>query len=220
MKKILNTLLGILVLGVIIGGCFGTIKLATYAIGYLQEGTRPPPGDAAKFDPITSYADVAKFAGDNVQVEYISMEFVKSDGTMDLTADYGAEASYRFAHILDKAPDNGAPLGAGGKPGGTYAELINVNVDKPRLEGTTSGTTHYDWYNFGMSRTVIPAQPLTEPTAAPPTCSTKQLWDAAIKNDAPANAVATIYYSSDGYAFDIKDTSVHLLFDTSCNLIK
>jgi hypothetical protein len=216
MKKARNTLLAILAVVIVIGGCFGLVTLSTYAVGYFVRGTRPIPGDAAKFDPIASYADIAKFAGDSVQVERIDMKFVKSDGTMDLTANYGAEVSYRFAHVLDNAPDNSAPLGAGGKPGGTYAELVYVNVDKAGQAGSTKD----QWYNFGMSRQVIPAQLLSEPTAAPPACNAKQLWDAAIKSDAPANAVATIDYRSDGYTFDIKDTSIHLRFDTSCNLIK
>ena len=215
MKKIRNVLIAVIALIVLIGSCFGLVALSTYAVGYFVRGTHPIPGDAAKFDPIASYADIAKFAGDNVQIERIDMKFVKSDGTLDLTASYGAEVDYRFVHILDNAPDNAAPLGAGGKPGGTYAERIYVTLAKPGQAGSAKD----QWYNFGMSRQVIPAQLLTEPTAQLPACSAKQLWDAAIKNDAPANAVATIDYRSDGYTFDIKDTSVHLHFDTSCNLI-
>ena len=136
MKKARNTLLAILAIGIVIGGCFGLVTLSTYAVGYFVRGTRPIPGDTAKFDPIASYGDIAQFAGDNVQVEDIDMKFVKSDGTMDLTANYGAEVSYRFAHVLDNAPNNSAPLGAGGNPpGGTYAERIDVNVDHPGQAG-------------------------------------------------------------------------------------
>ncbi|MBA3869795.1 MAG: hypothetical protein H0X30_11665 [Anaerolineae bacterium] len=213
MKKAFLALLAIVV---VVGGCFGLFTLSTYAVGYFVRGTRPIPGDAAKFDPIAAYPDIAKFAGDNVQVERIEMKFVKSNGTLDLTGSYGAEVDYRFVHILDNAPDNAAPLGAGGKPGGTYAEHIYVNVVKPGA----SGGAKNQYYNFGMTHQVIAAQLLTEPTAEPPTCSAKQLWDIALKNDAPANAVATINYDSTGYRFSIKDTSVNLQFDTSCNLIK
>ena len=214
MKK---ALLAIIAIVVVVGGCFGLFTLSTYAVGYFVRGTRPIPGDASKFDPIAAYPDIAKFAGDNVQVERITMKFVKSDGTLDLTSNYGAEVDYRFLHILDNAPDNAAPLGAGGKPGGTYAERIYVDVVKPGQAGSAKD----QWYNFGMTHQVIPAQLLTETTRVDaPTCSAKQLWDVALKNDAPANAVATIDYDSSGYRFSIKDTSVNMQFDTACNLIK
>jgi hypothetical protein len=216
MKKVRNTLLAILAVVILIGGCFGLVALSTYAVGYFVRGTRPIPGDAAKFDVMATYPDILKFAGDNVQLLDLSMKFIKSDGTLDLTAGYGAAVSYRFAHILDAAPTSAAPLGAGGKPGGTYAETVDIDIEKP----STKGGTRDQYYNFGMTRIDVPSRLLTETVAVTPTCSAKQLWDVAVKNDAPANAVATIDYRSDGYTFDIKDTSVHLRFDISCNLIK
>ena len=213
MKK---ALLAVIALVVLIGGCFGLIYVSAYAVGYLVRGTRPLPGDATKFDVLATYPDIVKFAGDGVQLLDISMKFVKPDGTLDLTAGYGATVSYRFAHLLDAAPGNAAPLGAGGKPGGTYADLVDITVKQPAM----SGGAKNQYYNFGMTRIDVPARPLTDTIAAAPTCSLKQLWDVALKHDAPANAVATIRYDSDGYQFNIADTSVYLQFDTACNLIK
>jgi hypothetical protein len=213
MKK---ALLAIIAVVLIIVSCFGLIYAITYINGYLVRGTRPLPGDAAKYDVLATYPDIVKFAGDGVQLLDISMKFVKPDGTLDLTAGYGATVSYRFAHLLDSVPGNAAPLGAGGKPDGAYADLVDITVKQPGMAGGTKD----QYYNFGMTRINIPERPLTDTIAEAPTCSPKQLWDIALKHDAPANAVATIRYDSDGYQFNIADTQVYLQFDTACNLMK
>src|SRR3954464_13188731 len=99
MRKTRNTILVIIAIALIIVSCFALIFLSNYAVGYLVRGTRPIPGDAARFDVQATYPDIEKFAGDQLQLVNISMKFVKSDGTLDLTADYGATVSYRFARL-------------------------------------------------------------------------------------------------------------------------
>src|SRR5258708_15523220 len=109
----------LLILG-LMAACFGLITGLSYFQGYVVKGTRPIPGDAAKYDPIASFPQIVQFAGGNLKLLSMDMKFVKADGTLDLTADYGPEVYYYFAHVLDSSPTNASPLGAGGNPGGTY----------------------------------------------------------------------------------------------------
>ncbi len=207
--------LGVIVLiGGVLTACFGLIIALSYFQGYFVKGTRPIPGDAAKYDPIASYPQIVQFAGGSPKLLSIDMKFVKADGTLDLTADYGAEVYYYFAHVLNSSPTNTAPLGAGGKPGGTYAERITVHLVKPGMKNYSRD----NFYDYGMSSLTLSASPLTQTIVDPPRCTLKQLWDAAIKQDAPANAVAHIEYGSYGYTFSIDGTQIHLQFDPNCQL--
>jgi hypothetical protein len=197
-------------------GCFGLVLLSSYFAGYVVRGTRPIPGDASKFDAFASLPQIQQFAGDNEQLLRIDMEYVKPDGTLDLTANYGAQVDYQFAHVLDATPSNAAPLGAGGSaPGGTFAQRVTVMLAKPGA----SGTAHDQYYNFGMVRNNIPAAALTQTIAPAPSCALRQLWESAIKQDAPANAVAIMSYDNTGYTFSIDAAHVHLTFDPNCQLV-
>ncbi|MEP7285052.1 MAG: hypothetical protein ABI947_04705 [Chloroflexota bacterium] len=214
-----NAVLLVIFVGFVIVACFLLIMGANYFAGYVVRGTRPIPADAAKFDPITTYPQIVEFAGTGTPLKLlqIEMKFVKADGTLDLTGGYGAEVNYDFAHVLDDSPTNSAPLGAGGGTStGPYAERINVRVSQPGMKG---GSTD-QYYDFGLYRITVPAAPLTRTIVDVPSCNLKALWDAAIKQDAPANAVATIRYNSSGYSFSIKDTSISLQFDANCQLKK
>src|SRR5664279_3616180 len=163
--------IGLIVL--VIVGCFALVLASTYVVGYVVRGTRPIPGGASKFDAFASLPQIEQFAGGGEQLLRIDMEYVKADGTLDLTAEYGAQAVYQFAHVLDATPSNAAPLGAGGSsPGGTYAERVTVMLTKPG----SAGTVHDQYYNFGMDRNAIPAAALTQPIITAPGCTLKQLW--------------------------------------------
>ncbi len=203
----------LLLLGVLIA-CFGLITALAYFQGYVVKGTRPIPGDAAKYDPIASYPQIVQFAGSNLKLLSVDMKDVKADGTLDLTADYGAEVYYYFAHVLDNSPTKAAPLGAGGNPGGTEAEGITVHLGKPGMKNYSRD----NYYDYGMSSLTLSASPLTQTIVDPPGCSLKQLWETAIKQDAPATAVAHIEYGSYGYTFSIDGTPLNLQFDPNCQL--
>src|SRR5437868_5669407 len=95
-----KTLALIVDVGVLIVACVALVAVANYFTGYVVRGTRPIPGDASKFDPITAYQPITQFAGDGLKLVRIELDFVRADGTLDLTADYGAEARYTFAHVL------------------------------------------------------------------------------------------------------------------------
>src|SRR5258708_31770528 len=203
----------LLILG-LMAACVGLITALSYFQGYVVKGTRPIPGDVAKYDPIASYPQIVQFAGGNPKLLSIDMKFVKADGTLDLTADYGAEVYYYFAHVLDRSPTNASPLGAGGNPGGTYAEAITVHLVKPGMRNYRRD----NYYDYAISSLTLSASPLTQTILDPPSCPLKQLWDAAIKHDAPANSVAHIEYGDYGYTFSIEGTQIHLEFDPNCQL--
>lgn len=204
---------------VIIVGIAGVVYLmynAPYAEG--QAKTRPVPGDAAKYDPIASYAQIVQAAGGshNLHLRTIDMHYVKSDGTLDLTADYGAQVVYDFERVLDNPPSSAAPLGAGGKPGGIISQRIFVTLDQPGMKTFTQGR---NYYNYGMTISTSSPSAYSGDDLPTPSCPLKQLWTAAIEqDDAPVNAVAHIYYDQTGYAFTIADTSIRLQFDGNCQL--
>jgi len=214
MKRALAILIGIVVVAVFIGLCYGFLKLSDAFSGYVIRGSRPIPGDAAHFDVITTYPQIAAFAGTDFHLERVSMKFVKSDGTLDLTADYGASVSYYFAHVLDKSAANGAPVGVSNSVGPT-AELAFVNISKPGLKSPNKN----QYYDFGMDRSASTATAWTGTLADVPTCSLKALWDAAIQKGASAEAVATIDYDSTGYRFVIQALNIRLQFAANCSLL-
>ncbi len=197
---------------------FGLVVGANYATGYFIQGTRPIPGDAARYDPIETFPQIATFAGNNVQLLRINMKFVKADGTLDLTASYGSEVVYRFAQVVGIPDASTIPLGAGGirslPVNDTYATRIDVTVTRPG----PGGSEQDQYYDFGMDKSLIPVAPLTETIVPTPNCPLKTLWDTAIKNGAPIDAVATIEYSSMGYTFSIAHTQIYLTFNLSCQL--
>lgn len=208
----------VLAILVIVGavGVFYLMYNAPYAEG--QAKTRPIPGDATRYDPIASYSQIVEVAGGshNLHLRTIDMQYVKSDGTLDLTADYGAQVTYDFERVLDNPPASAAPLGAGGNPGGFISQRIFVTLDQPGMKTFTRGT---NYYNYGMHISTSAPSAYSGDDLPAPSCPLKQLWDAAIKQDgAPVNAVAKIYYDQTGYAFTIKDTSIRLRFDVNCQL--
>ncbi len=143
------------------------------------------------------------------------MQFVKSDGTLDLTANYGAQVVYDFERVLDNPPTGAAPLGAGGKPSGIFSQRIFVTLDQPGMKTFTQGK---NYYNYGMHLSTSSPSGYSGADLPTPSCPLKQLWAAAIEQDAPVNAVAHIYYDQTGYAFTIRDTSIRLQFNANCQL--
>lgn len=206
-----------------IAGCilFGVRGLPVI-IAKFNKNNKPVPGDPHRFDPVASLTAVAAFAGPDSQLVGFEARFVRSDGTMDLTADYNPEVKYSFQRII-QASDKNKPLGAGGGPGPRYVP-VTVQVWKPgrimfhhRIGGGVS--SKWNEMERGMRREEGSEQVM--PVGKPVTlrCSLEKLWQTAIQKGAPSDAVAAIRYDADwGYRFSIADTDVRLSFDDNCLL--
>lgn len=201
------------------------VVIPLFQSGFGMSDTRSVSGDAAHFDPITSLPDVRAYAGEGAQLTSIDANYVRSDGTLDLTASsYLPRATYEFVRELDAPPPDAPPIGAGGSVNGRWYEPVEIAVYQPgqwrsvtRIGGGVSNS--YTYMNQGMQREVDDATSSPEPILPDPTCSFADLWQVALKQDAPADAVAIIDYEADGYSFNISGASIYLQFDQQCKLV-
>ncbi|MFH1807691.1 MAG: hypothetical protein ABIJ09_03020 [Pseudomonadota bacterium] len=135
--------------------------------------TAAAPGDLSRFDPVASYAAMARFAGPEAQLIAMDARFVRSDGTLDLGADYLPTILLRFvtrASAEDVAAQGARAPGSGFKVGDRIETAVSVIT--PRLISASSSTgKHNTWRHLGMERTpqVLSAPAVT--TAPPPACS-------------------------------------------------
>lgn len=190
--------------------------------------TAPVPGDPNHFDPVSTLEKVRNLAGSEASLTKLEMDYVSSDGTLNLNAtNYSPKVKYEFI-IKTSAPEGVAlpPIGAGGSPDGIWFETVSIRAFKPgdsinyrSYSGNSS--RHYMITNEGL--TIERSAPeYAKPTAAlaAPQCSLSDLWKVALEKEAPADAVAQITYRPWGYSFDIIGTHTHLSFDTHCQLKK
>lgn len=178
--------------------------------------TREVPGDATHFDPMANYAVIKTYAGEGALLTEFDAYFVRSDGTMDLTADYYPRVSTSFV-IPTNAPADAPPIGAGGSTNGQWYIPVDIDIYQPgQWRKVTSSSVSYTYVNKGMQRDVDDPTSSQQTILADPTCSFVELWQEAIKHDAPESAVATIGYDESGYHFSISDVSVYLDFDANC----
>lgn len=183
--------------------------------------TQPVSGEPARFDPIAQYNAVAAFAGAGAQLVEFSANYVQSDGTVDLTAtNYVPWVTYRFVRPTDP-PADAPPIGTSGNSGGTWYEPIDVEAYQVGLRRTRSISTggvryRFQWVNLGLTREVDDKTTSVKAILDAPRCSFADLWDYALNQDAPADAVAIIRYDAGGYDFSISGTTFNFRFDTEC----
>jgi hypothetical protein len=190
--------------------------------GYETIQSRPVQGDASAFDPIANYDSMQAFAGEGAQLISLDAQFVRSDGTLDLTASYNPSPRVTAEFALEVAPPADAPpVGAGGL--GTWYRQVTISAYRPGQQGrvTSSGAggrVTYSYVNEGMTRDID--DPATDEfTFLPaPTCAFADLWKVALESGAPANAVATIDYDEEGYDFRINDLDIRIEFDSNCQV--
>ncbi|GIK28064.1 MAG: hypothetical protein J5J04_04395 [Anaerolineae bacterium] len=197
-------------------------------VNVFGEDTREVPGDAANFDPIATYNELAAYAqGDAETVGLIMLRayYVRRDGTLDLTAEnYMPRVDLEFVIPVPR-PAEAPPVGAGGSADDRYEQKVTVSAWRPgqiRHVTRTGGgvSTSYSYKHLGLEREVDEPRKATTETIPAPTCSFKQLWDVAVERGAPADAVAIITYDDDGYEFNIGDVNVFLNFDTDCRELR
>ena len=188
-------------------------------------GTVDPPGDPRAFDPVARYAEVASYAGAGVSLLRLQADQVRSDGRLDLTADYRPSPRVQYDFVREvAAPADAPPLGAGAPEDGHWHQRIVVNVGKPdvmRHERKVSGNaiTERNYVVRGMERRADePSGAAVEAGVAPPNCPLQRLWQQAIAQGVPATAVASIGYEGDGYDFSVRGTHWSLHFSPDCAL--
>ncbi len=186
--------------------------------------TRPVPGDVSRFDPVAALSEVAVFAGAEAQLVSMEAWYVRADGTLELTATYSPSprVAYKFVREVPR-PADAPPPGVGGANAGPWYETITVEAFQPgqwrtvtRIGGGVS--IRFQYVNEGMTREVSSPAAAQPALAAPPICALADLWQAALRRDAPGDAVAIITYDADGYRFSITGTGVDLRFGRDCQL--
>lgn len=213
--------IALFVIVLFVGGIilFG-VRGLPHIIAHFNKNNTPMPGDPQQFDPVATLPAVSAFAGPASQLVDFKARYVRSDGTLDLTANYNPEVNYAFERPMVSSGDS-RPLGAGGGPGPHYLP-INVLISKPgrivfhhRMGG--GGSAKWHEAERGMRRTegAVRAQPAGQPISFK--CSLKDLWDHAIAAGAQGEAVAIIEYDANwGYSFRIADTTISLRFNDDC----
>lgn len=200
---------GCALLGVMVGaGCFAA------------DNTAAPPGELARFDPIAQFSAMAAYAGPQARLVRMSATYVKSDGTMDFTADYHTRLRVDFVVNASAADvDQLGPVA----PGSGYAvgDAIDTQiiVVKPRVRHVSSGGSSWSERHLGMERDPGMGKTLTTTFVAAPTCSFATLWSTAIAAGAPRDVVANIDYDEDGYTFTANGHDFKREFAMDCSLI-
>lgn len=182
------------------------------------------PGERTRFRPVSSYHEVAELAGPGVELRRLEARYVRSDGTVNLEADYEPTVKYDFirkrTNEKDKENKRAHPRGTG-KSRGAF-ELIEIGIQKPRTYshsrggGCSGGSEKLTPYMWRRKVRV----PDTGRLAKPPKCSFSHLWQKAAKEGMPTDAVAIIKYRRSGYEFSIQGEKKTLRFDTECRLRK
>lgn len=213
----------LIVVGIVIAGFFIITRLCVpfFISGGGNADTRPLPGDAARFYPLAELDAIQEYAGANAELISIDAYYVRSDGSIDLTVtSYYPYVNYQFVRELDEPPADAPPVGAGGSTSGTWYEPVEIRAYQPGQWRRVSGSSlSYTYMNQGMQREVdSPRATLPSPIVPLPACSYGDLWDVALAQDAPAEAVAIIEYDANGYTFSISDVSLRLQFDLNCAL--
>jgi hypothetical protein len=183
--------------------------------------SRPVAGDPAHYDPIAGLPAMRAFAGEGAQLTQFEASFVRSDGTLDLTASYTPSPRVTTQWLVKVPPPSDAPpVGAGGL--GTWYRRVTIDAYRPGQGGRVTtrgpgGSFSYQYENEGMTRRSDAPAALREVTVLePPRCALSKLWQVARERGAPDEAVAVIEYTRDGYDFTIRDVRFSLAFDHGC----
>jgi hypothetical protein len=201
----------------------GSIGVPTLFGTFFFVNTKPVPGDAANFDLIAGMPEIYEWIGADAELKDLYATGVRSDGTMDLFANYTSIVSLTF--VRPTQANNDLPLGAGGSESDIAYEEVDVDIFTPNQMRTSSSSsngmrTRFSYINRGALIEVDGTTNTKPITLFMPTCSFADLWAIAIENDVPENAVAAISYDNYGYDFRIIDTNYDLEFSQDCELLK
>lgn len=206
----------------ILGGVAGLIFAITSMTSSWEE-TFDLQGDPSRFDPFAAVNEMRSHIDPNAKLGKININYVRADGTMDLTAKFRPTADYDFYRELAEPPKDAPPVGAGGTTTGKWYEPVQAEVYVPgqwrhvtRMGGGMN--TEYSYVNKGIDLDRDP--PTTNPSEflEDPKCKIADFWKIALRKGAPADAVARVEYNTRGYDFRISDAGINLEFDENCKL--
>lgn len=190
-----------------------TLFSTGYFAAWFGDTTVRLQGDPRQFAPLASLDAAQRLAGPEHPLVRIDARFVRSDGLVDLEADYEPDVTYTF---LGKGEvDSSKPLGAGG---GVLKDRCFVVLAEAPHTGHPDPDDGADIMNLGLLRMPGDGDPSNITPAPRPTCTFARLWQQAIALGAPKNAVALISYDADGYEFSIQDTPLRIVFDAKCQV--
>lgn len=177
----------------------------------MGEETYPLASDPKRFDPFKGIAEARSKAGTGARLVEVEASFVRSDGTMDLTATYkpAPRVTYTFEVPAEKAPSDAPPIGAGRSPGDVWLQRVRIECYEPgqrrsvtRISG--GSRSQYQYTNEGMDvDRGTPQMGKLPEDIGDPKVSTVDLWKAGLAKGAPADAVARITFDKDGYEFSV-----------------
>lgn len=184
------------------------------------KNTTAPPGDLHNFDPIVSFAAMASYAGPEARLLSMHAYFVRTDGTMDLTAEYRPRVDAEFVTkaTAEDVADQG-PLAPGSGFSAGAALRTQLVVRAPQMFHVTSGGSEWDEKHLGMGRRPVGTASGDERTIDPPSCDFKSMWQKALADGAPGDVVANIAYEGEGYTFEANGRDFRRRFDGTCNMI-
>jgi hypothetical protein len=203
-------------------GGFLYIALFTNTFARMMgEETYPLASDPKEFDPFAALDDVRKRVGSQAILVSIEADFVRSDGTMDLTATYSPapRVTYTFVVQLDPPPVDAPPIGAGRAPGDVWLQQVSVVCYEPgqrrsvtRISG--GSRSQYTYTNEGMDvDRGSPRMGKLPADIGAPKVSTANLWSSAMAKGAPRDAVSRISFNKDGYEFSVTGLKVGFELD-------
>ena len=195
----------------------------------MGEETYPIAGKARSFDPIAEIENIRSKIGAKAVLTEMDASSVRSDGTMDLMAQYkpAPTATYRFQLPLDTAPEGqvAPPVGAGRGPDDVWVQDITVRVYEPGMRRhvtRTSGGSRssYSYTNEGIDvERSTPRMTKIGEGISEVKVDAKEMWEFALKLGAPKDAVASIDIEADEYTFGITGTKIHLRWDADGKLM-
>jgi len=210
------------VVAVLVGVVY--LTCSNFIAGLMGEESYAISGDNRRFDPFAKLPEIKSRIQATARLVSIQATFVRSDGTMDLKADYTPfpQTEYIFVRPLDKAPENAPPVGAGRGPDDIWYEEIRVKCYQPgqrrhvrRMGGDVNA--EYSYVNLGMEvERGSPRSGQPDPAIPDPKCSTQELWKIALAKGADPNSVARISYDKSGYGFRIDRTDLSFKCDEAC----
>jgi hypothetical protein len=177
-------------------------------------------GDVRHFEPFKRLDQIRDKVGPGAVLTKIEAAFVRSDGTMDLEAEYtpAPTVTYTFVVPMADPPDNAPPVGAGRGPNDKWFKRVRVecgSIGKRQTVSRSNGgsTTKFSFTNEGMTiERKDPESGQIPPAVDAPKLLCSDLWSMAIRKGAPNDAVAMISYDQQGYNFHITG-SVHFSLD-------